>query len=92
MEPGSGDVDTLFARAVELAPLVDETGNEYFEAIRHLHRRPDRAVFECAAGLCVGSTAAEKMVAPMCLHNSEPVLPMNGARLPPRVFLFSMPC
>jgi HEAT repeat protein len=62
MEDRVGEVQALFAAAINLATTGDRDGDGYWDAIQQLHRRPERAVFESAAGLCASPRAVERRV------------------------------
>jgi HEAT repeat protein len=57
------DSRELLARAVQLAS-VDESrdSDEYWRAIRRLHKRPEREVFDRAAVCCASSVPVERLV------------------------------
>jgi HEAT repeat protein len=57
------DPVALFVRAIALAS-ADESrdSHDYWQDVRSLHARPDREVFERAAGLCAGDSPVGRVV------------------------------
>ena len=73
-------ISALIARGIQLAG--DERtrdSDEYWDVVRLLHRRPERAVFERAVACCTAPTAVERLVGADVLAQIGPVEP-GGSR------------